>query len=71
MLKSLNADLTPCVATKKKKNNTMYKNSKYVWKYNDMEDYSPHFDSAQIKLIKKRNLNKKHKWRKLIKIKIY
>ncbi len=69
VLKSLNADLALCVAEKKNKNNPMYKNSKYVWKYNDMEDYSPHFDNAQIKLIKKKNIQKKPNWRKLIKIK--
>ena len=54
VLKSLNADLALCVAEKKNKNNLMYKSSKYVWKYNDLEDYSPHFDSAQITLIKKK-----------------
>ena len=69
VLKSLNADLALCVAEKKNKNNLMYKSSKYVWKYNDLEDYSPHFDSAQITLIKKKKLNKKPNWRKLIKIK--
>ena len=34
LLKSLNADLALCVAEKKSSKNQMYKNAKFIWKYN-------------------------------------
>ena len=59
VLKSLNADLAICVAEKKNKNNQMYQNAKYIWKYKDIKDYSLYYENAQKKLIKQNNIKKK------------
>ena len=44
LLESLGADLALCVAEKKNKNNHMYKNAKYIWKYKDSADYTEYFE---------------------------
>ena len=57
LLKSLDADLALCVA-EKNKNNHMYKNAKYIWKYKDSADYTRYFEKAQDKLIKSKKILK-------------
>lgn len=69
LLKPLDADLALCVAEKKSKKNKMYNNAKFIWKYKDSNDYTKHFDEAQKKLIKLKNLKYKPNWKKLLKIK--
>ena len=69
LLKSLNADLALCVAEKETKNNQMYKNAKYIWKYKDLKDFSKHFDDAQKTLLKFKRSDNSPNWKKLIKIK--
>ena len=69
VLKSLDADLALCVAEKKTTNNMMYKKAKYIWKYKDLADYATHFETAQIKLFRSKDVNKRPNWRKMLKIK--
>ena len=69
LLKSLDADLALCVAEKKNRNNHLYKNAKYVWKYKDSSDYTSYFEKAQDKLIKSKKILKKPNWKKLLKVK--
>ena len=67
LLKSLNADLALCVAEKEIKNNQMYKNAKYIWKYKDSIDYTNHFEEAQKLLLRKKKIKKKTKLEKNVK----
>ena len=69
VLKNLNADLALCVAEKRTQKNPMYNNAKYIWNYQDLKDYTKHFSNAQKLLLKKKKINKKPNWKKLIKIK--
>lgn len=69
LLKSLDADLALCVAEKKNKNNQMYKNAKYIWRYKDSDDYTKYFEKTQYKLIKSKKILKKPNWKKLLKVK--
>ena len=69
LLESLGADLALCVAEKKNKNNHMYKNAKFIWKYTDSADYTKYFEKAQDKLIKSKKILTKPNWKKLLKVK--
>ncbi len=69
LLKSLDADLALCIAEKKNKNNHMYKNAKYIWKYKDSDDYTKYFEKAQDKLIKSKKILTKPNWKILLKVK--
>ena len=69
LLKSLNADLALCIAEKKTPNNMMYKKAKFIWNYRDLQDYTKYFSDAQNLLLKKKKIQKKPSWKKLIGIK--
>lgn len=69
VLNSLDADLALCVAEKKTTNNMMYKNAKFIWKYNDLPDYTTHFENAQIKLFGSKDIHKRPNWKKMLKVK--
>jgi len=65
LLDIMNADLCLCVANNQREdiNNPFYRHAKYVWRYDEPDDWGEAFDYIQ----KTKNL--KNNWRKLIEVK--